>query len=107
MKNIRKNNKKSDLNRNKRKRRRKKAHDQSNTERTESKSRAKELLGEWLLTTQQVADYMGKQKKTLENWRSDKVGPEYIKFENGSVRYEPRTIRKYIKANRRGGKNNA
>ena len=107
MKNIRKINKKSDLNRNKRKRRRKKAHDESNTERTENKSRPKELLGEPLLTTQQVADYMGKKKKTLENWRYKNLGPEYIKLVNGSIRYEPRTIRKYVKNNRGGGDNNA
>ena len=107
MKNIRKRTNKSDLDRNKRKRRRKKAHDQSNTERTEVKSRAKELLGEPLLTTQQVADHMGKQKKTLENWRYKNLGPEYIKLVNGSIRYEPRTIRKYVKNNRGGGDNNA
>ena len=107
MNNSNKKNEKSYISKNKRKRRHNKAHDQSNPERTENKSRPKELLGEPLLTTQQVADYMGKKKKTLENWRYKNLGPEYIKLVNGSLRYEPRTIRKYVKNDRGGGDNNA
>ena len=68
--------------------------------------RRNQPLGKPLLTTQQVARHLGKKKKTLENWRGKGKGPEFIKFENGSVRYEPRTVRRWIRRNRRGGEDN-
>jgi hypothetical protein len=72
---------------------------------SKKKRRPYQPLGKPLLTTQQVARHLGKKKKTLENWRGrDKgKGPEFIKLENGSVRYEHETIIKYIEANRSGG----
>ncbi|MBW9062020.1 helix-turn-helix domain-containing protein [Rhizobium herbae] len=47
------------------------------------------------LNTQQAADYLNLSVKTLQNWRVQKRGPAFRKYENGSVRYDLRTIQKW------------
>lgn len=54
-------------------------------------------LGVDLLTPQQLADEWQLKRKTLDNWRSQKVGPPYLKI-NGVVRYSRRAATKWLNA---------
>ena len=44
-------------------------------------------MAEPLLTPADVAGRLQKPEKTLANWRSQGIGPKFLKLENGSVRY--------------------
>lgn len=39
------------------------------------------------MTTKELAERWGMEYRTLENWRQKKIGPRFIKLENGLVRY--------------------
>lgn len=42
-----------------------------------------------LLTPGQVAEQLNVSLQTLWRWRRDGTGPEYVRFQSGSVRYLP------------------
>lgn len=47
------------------------------------------------LNTREAADFLSLSVKTLQNWRIQKRGPAFRKYENGSVRYDLRTVQKW------------
>jgi predicted DNA-binding transcriptional regulator AlpA len=53
---------------------------------------------ERLLTPAEVADRLQNTQKTLNNWRALGIGPAYVKMENGSVRYRPSDVEKWLTA---------
>jgi len=53
------------------------------------------------LTTREAADFLNLSPKTLQNWRIQKRGPAFRKYENGSVRYDLRTLQKWAVRQRR------
>lgn len=50
-----------------------------------------------LLTTPQLAAEWQLQPKTLDNWRSQRIGPPYLKI-NGVVRYSRRAATAWLDA---------
>lgn len=52
-----------------------------------------------LATPPEVAAYLRKPEKTLANWRSLGIGPDYIKAENGSVRYRWAAVEAWLTGN--------
>jgi len=77
-----------------------------NGKRRSPKGNGRKRLIEPLWTPKKVARKLSCSVKTLANKRSKKTGLEYIKIGN-MVRYEPSVVRKYIRENRHGGKDNA
>jgi predicted DNA-binding transcriptional regulator AlpA len=65
-----------------------------------------------LLTERQVAEKTGLSMKTLQAWRWQGNGPQYVKFGKRSVRYQVGDVLDWIKTNKRsstsdpGQKNN-
>lgn len=61
-----------------------------------------------LLTTKEVASLLGISSGTLENWRSQKRGPRYVKmpgrggFNGGPVRYLSQDVQRWILSNIEG-----
>lgn len=51
---------------------------------------------ESLATTDEVAAWLHIEPKTLANWRSQHIGPDYIKIGNNRVRYEWPALRKWV-----------
>lgn len=51
-----------------------------------------------LMTTLEVADLLRVSPRTIEDWRADGRGPEYIVIEGRKVRYRRSVIRAYLKA---------
>jgi hypothetical protein len=49
--------------------------------------------------TQQAAEFMRLQRKTLENWRSQGRGPAYVKV-GGRVLYPVADLEAFVAANR-------
>jgi len=49
-----------------------------------------------LLTPADVAEQLQKPEKTLANWRSQGIGPKFLKLENGSIRYEPAAVSDWL-----------
>lgn len=49
-----------------------------------------------LLTTKQAARLLGLSPQTLEKWRTQGVGPNFIKLGNKSVRYSSHAIEAFI-----------
>lgn len=49
------------------------------------------------LKTKEAAIYMGFSYKTLEAWRAAGSGPDFLRLENGHVRYEKCVIDAWIK----------
>jgi predicted DNA-binding transcriptional regulator AlpA len=49
-----------------------------------------------LLTTSEVATWLQKPPMTLAIWRSKKIGPRFLKLENGSVRYERSAVDEWL-----------
>jgi predicted DNA-binding transcriptional regulator AlpA len=50
-----------------------------------------------LLTIEQVSEFTGLAKQTLDNWRSTKLaGPNYIKLGNREVRYRLTDVERWL-----------
>lgn len=53
-----------------------------------------------MLTTKEAAALLGRPRSTLERWRCEGRGPDYVK-EEGGVRYHEDHLREYIRRNTR------
>jgi hypothetical protein len=53
-----------------------------------------------MLTTKEAAVVLGRPHSTLERWRCEGKGPDYVK-EEGGVRYHEEHLREYIRRNTR------
>jgi hypothetical protein len=53
-----------------------------------------------MLTTKEAAALLGRPHSTLERWRCEGKGPDYVK-EEGGVRYHEDHLREYIRRNTR------
>ena len=53
---------------------------------------------EKLLTTRQAGAYLKMSFRTLEGWRLEGRGPEFIRLEKRLVRYELNTLKAYAEA---------
>lgn len=53
-----------------------------------------------MLTTREAAAILGRPHSTLERWRCEGRGPDYVK-EEGGVRYHEDHLREYIRRNTR------
>jgi len=53
-----------------------------------------------MLTTKEAAALLGRPHSTLERWRCEGRGPDYVK-EEGGVRYHEDHLREYIRRNTR------
>jgi hypothetical protein len=53
-----------------------------------------------MLTTKEAASLLGRPHSTLERWRCEGRGPDYVK-EEGGVRYHEDHLREYIRRNTR------
>ena len=60
-----------------------------------------------LLSEVEVADVLNIEPKTLQNWRCNGTGPEYLKLNGHLVRYKPSVIKQWIANQGRGGKRHA
>ncbi|MBE0010555.1 helix-turn-helix transcriptional regulator [Arthrobacter sp. AET 35A] len=58
-------------------------------------------LPEQLLTRADVAQWLSLRPKTLANWASSGLGPNFVKFPCGSLRYERAAVQTWIESNRR------
>ncbi len=56
-------------------------------------------VGKRLLSIRETADYLGVKVKTIYNMRYQHQGPDYVMI-NGSPKYEPEALERYINANR-------
>lgn len=65
----------------------------------ESIQPAKMAIGR-MLTTKEAAALLGRPHSTLERWRCEGRGPDYVK-EEGGVRYHEDHLREYIRRNTR------
>lgn len=48
-----------------------------------------------LLTTEEVAEYLGVTPKTMANWASSGIGPDYHKI-NGRRRYDQDDVQRFV-----------
>lgn len=48
-----------------------------------------------LLSTEELSDLLGVPKSTLENWRSAKKGPKYVKY-GRHVRYQRKAVERWL-----------
>jgi helix-turn-helix protein len=53
-----------------------------------------------MFTTREAAAFLGRPHSTLERWRCEGRGPDYVK-EEGGVRYHEDHLREYIRRNTR------
>jgi len=65
----------------------------------ESAPPSKMTIGK-MLTTKEAAVLLGRPHSTLERWRCEGRGPDYVK-EEGGVRYHENHLREYIRRNTR------
>ena len=65
----------------------------------ESTQPAKMAIGR-MLTTKEAAALLGRPHSTLERWRCEGRGPDYVK-EEGGVQYHEDHLREYIRRNTR------
>lgn len=49
-----------------------------------------------LLTRQEAAEYLGVSAKTMANWASSGIGPEYYTLCGGVTRYDPQVIHQWL-----------
>jgi excisionase family DNA binding protein len=49
-----------------------------------------------LLTTEETAEILGVSVRTLEDWRSDGTGPDYVPLGRRTVRYRPQAIDRWL-----------
>ena len=54
------------------------------------------MKDERLATPEEVGDFLGVPPKTLSNWRSQHVGPSYMKLANGRVRYRMSAVAEWL-----------
>lgn len=60
-----------------------------------------------MLTTRELAAFLRVDEGLLAKWRSQGVGPAYVKMtpgRGGAVRYHRADVRTFLTANRRAGK---
>lgn len=50
-----------------------------------------------LMTPDEVAALLSKPVATLRQWRWQRIGPEYLKLEGGSVRYRPEAVEEWLR----------
>ena len=50
---------------------------------------------------EEAAKFLRVEKRTLERWRSEGRGPDYVQISGRSVRYEEKELRRWLAANRR------
>jgi hypothetical protein len=55
---------------------------------------------EQLMSTDEVAEVLGRPPRTLRQWRYLGVGPKYLKV-GAAVRYRPRDVESWLKAQER------
>lgn len=55
-----------------------------------------ELNGDDLLTTQDVASFIGVSVRTVESWRKKGLPPKYQKFGYKILRYRAEDVKKFI-----------
>lgn len=48
-----------------------------------------------LYDTPELAKYLGQSRRTLEDWRRDKKGPDYVRLPKG-VRYRREDVRRWL-----------
>lgn len=51
-----------------------------------------------LINTQQAAELLGLKRRTLEDWRWQGKGPDYIPI-GGRVMYDPEALQRWLDAN--------
>ncbi len=61
---------------------------------------------ERLMSTEEVAEVLGRPPRTLRQWRYLGEGPKYLKV-GATVRYRARDIEKWLKAQEREGASGA
>lgn len=49
-----------------------------------------------MLTTAQASAVLGKDVETLKKWRQRRIGPKYVKYPDGTIRYRLSTIMKFL-----------
>lgn len=49
-----------------------------------------------LLTSQQVADLLAVELRTVEDWRARGVGPRFVRVGRRMVRYRPADVESYV-----------
>ena len=54
-----------------------------------------------LLTTQEVAEFLGLKPHTLEKWRCEGKGPPFIRC-GGAIRYEQKAVWTWLDSETRG-----
>lgn len=54
-------------------------------------------LGKDLLTTGDVARYLGLKRRTIVSWREKGRGPQYIRISSRCIRYEVDAVLKWLK----------
>jgi hypothetical protein len=59
-----------------------------------------------LLTPEELADRWKINRRTLDNWRSARIGPPYVKL-GGRVRYDPEQCDAWALAQGRDGRGGA
>jgi hypothetical protein len=55
---------------------------------------------ERLMSTEEVAEVLGRPPRTLRQWRYLNQGPKYLKV-GAAVRYRPRDVERWLKAQER------
>jgi len=48
----------------------------------------------------QAAKFMGLKRQTLANWRHKGIGPEHVKINSRCIRYELKSLEKYMSKHR-------
>ncbi len=49
-----------------------------------------------LWTTKQLAEFLQKSPKTVMEYRKSKVGPRYMRFKSGAIRYNTKDVRDWL-----------
>jgi excisionase family DNA binding protein len=49
-----------------------------------------------LLTTAEAATYLSLSPRTLESWRSQLRGPQYVKVSGKAIRYRPEDLEQWV-----------
>lgn len=59
-----------------------------------------------LISSRETAIQLNVTEETLAHWRSNSIGPDYIKFDSGTVRYRTEDIEKWCLENHTSNKPN-
>ncbi|GEE02258.1 hypothetical protein nbrc107696_27040 [Gordonia spumicola] len=57
----------------------------------------------FLLTTAELAESIGVAPKTVRNWRTQGLGPAFVRLSPNDVRYDPADVAEWIAAVKRSG----